>query len=246
MLRSTNPLNPAAAKHSMVVAAAPTVSRCVGLPHAVTVGCVTPMSIEHAHGRLEAFSDGVFAIALTLLILDIRLPDTLPIATNHDLWVALGRLAPSVFAFLLSFAIIFICWVNHNAMLRLVDKNSYPFMYANGLLLLTMVILPFPSALLGRFLLTATAAPATAVYAAANASSTLGWIAAAHAALVGGLGKDARSVAVLKENRRNGGIALVVYTACTIAAFWFPLTVTGVLAAIWIVWFFYGISLKDR
>ena len=113
----------------------------------------------HANARLEAFCDAVFAIALTLLIIDVRIPATTAIATSGDLWRALGHLLPSVFAFVLSFGIILITWVNHHEMMKLVDKSSAPFIYANGVLLLSVVFVPFPTALLGENLLTPHAAP---------------------------------------------------------------------------------------
>jgi uncharacterized membrane protein len=65
------------------------------------------------NARLEALSDGVFAIALTLLILDVRLPEAAAITSTAALWRALQGLGPSVFAFVLSFGIILITWVNH-------------------------------------------------------------------------------------------------------------------------------------
>ena len=82
------------------------------------------MAESNPNARLEAFCDGVFSVALTLLIIDIRLPATTAIRTTSDLWLALRELLPSIFAFLLSFAIIFILWTNHHATLKLVDKTS--------------------------------------------------------------------------------------------------------------------------
>src|SRR5258706_10379621 len=97
------------------------------------------MPESHPNSRLEAFCDGVFAIALTLLVLDIKIPATEHIASTNDLWYALGAIAPSVFTFILSFIVILISWVNHHATLKLVSKSSPLFIYANGLLLLTIV-----------------------------------------------------------------------------------------------------------
>jgi uncharacterized membrane protein len=65
---------------------------------------------------------------------------------------------PSVFAFVLSFGIILIGWVNHHEMVKLIDKSSMPFIYANGFLPLGTVFVPFPTALLGESLLTRHAA----------------------------------------------------------------------------------------
>ena len=102
------------------------------------------MEEKNPNVRLETFCDGVFAIALTLLIIDIKIPSTENISTTAELWLALEHLAPSIFAFLLSFIVILITWVNHHAALGLVHKSSPHFIYANGLLLLTVVFVPFP------------------------------------------------------------------------------------------------------
>ena len=72
------------------------------------------MAESNTNSRLEAFCDGVFAIALTLLIIDIKIPSRENIYTTNDLWLSLTHLLPSIFAFLLSFIIVFITWVNHH------------------------------------------------------------------------------------------------------------------------------------
>jgi uncharacterized membrane protein len=106
----------------------------------------------------------VFAIALTLLVIDVKVPASEGIRTTHELWLALGHLGPSIFAFVLSFAIILITWVNHHRFFRLVNESSVSFVYANGFLLLTVGFMPFPTALLGEYLLTDHAAPAVVLY----------------------------------------------------------------------------------
>ena len=107
------------------------------------------MADAHPNTRLEAFCDGVFAIALTLLIIDIKIPSSEVIGTTREMWLALRHLTPSILAFVVSFAIILITWVNHHAAFKLVNKSSASFMYANGFLLLSVVFLPFPTALVG-------------------------------------------------------------------------------------------------
>jgi len=104
-------------------------------------------SHPNPNNRLEAFSDGVFAIAITLLIIEVRPPSADSIGNTADLWHGLAHLSAAVGAFLLSFMIIFITWVNHHAALVRIHKSSPPFIYANGFLLLTVVFVPFPTAL---------------------------------------------------------------------------------------------------
>src|SRR2546423_14169730 len=120
--------------------------------------------------RVEAFSDGVFAIAITLLILEIRVPHVDP-----GLWTGLLALWPSYVAFLLSFVVILIMWVNHHELLRMVDGISYPFLFANGLLLLTVTFVPFPTAVLAAHLGTPEAKTAVALYCGMFVVNALCW-----------------------------------------------------------------------
>src|SRR5438105_1285466 len=112
------------------------------------------MTEANPNTRLEAFCDGVFAIALTLLVIDIKIPATENIHNTADFRLALCRITPSVLAFVLSFVIILITWVNHHQTFKLLHKSHPTFIYANGLLLLTVVFLPFPTSLIGEYILT--------------------------------------------------------------------------------------------
>ena len=101
--------------------------------------------------RLEAFSDGVFAIAITLLVLDLRVPAREGSAPGL-LATELGRQWPSYCAYLVSFLIIGIIWVNHHtvfAKVRLVDR---PVQFVNLTLLLIVSAIPFPTRLLAEYL----------------------------------------------------------------------------------------------
>jgi uncharacterized membrane protein len=205
------------------------------------------MTESNTNSRLEAFCDGVFAIALTLLIIDIKIPSSETINTTSDLWLALQHLLPAVFAFLLSFMIILISWVNHHATLKLVHKSSPGFIYANGFMLLTIVIIPFPTALLSEYLFTDHAAPAVVLYAATNVLTAIAWILLSQAALKPNpLTKNEKSTLAMRTNQRNGYFALVIYTLCAIMAFWFPLVVALLLTVIWIGWLLYGITIKGE
>ena len=168
------------------------------------------MADPHPNTRLEAFCDGVFAIALTLLIIDIKIPASEGIGTTRALWLALRHLGPSIFAFVLSFAIILITWVNHHRFFRLVNKSSGPFVYANGFLLLTVVFMPFPTGLVSEYLLTDHAAPAVVIYNSVTAVQAVGWILVSGAALRNRLAKDERSAVLVRDSHRNGYFALGV------------------------------------
>jgi uncharacterized membrane protein len=200
---------------------------------------------HNPNSRLEAFCDGVFAIAITLLVLDIRVPPSALITTTSELWLALARLAPSLFAFLLSFCIIFITWANHHAMLALLDGTSSRFIYANGFLLLTVVLIPFTAALLGEYLFSDHASPAVVLYTAVDALQAVAWIALSQAALTPqALTSSEISIATIRNTRKNGFFAFAIYGACAILALWFPLAVALIITATWVFWLVFGIRTR--
>jgi uncharacterized membrane protein len=92
--------------------------------------------------RLEAFSDGVLAIAITLLVLDLRLPDE----PDRSLGTLLARQWPSYLAYVVSFVVIGIMWVNHHALFRRVAQIDRTLLFLNLALLLFIAALPFPTA----------------------------------------------------------------------------------------------------
>jgi uncharacterized membrane protein len=205
------------------------------------------MAESNVNSRLEAFCDGVFAIALTLLVIDITIPASEAINTTSEFWLALQHLLPSVFAFLLSFTIVFITWVNHHGTLKLIEKSSPAFIYANGFLLLSIVVLPFPTALLSEYLFTDHAAPAVVLYAAINGLQAIGWILLGHTALNPiPLTKNERSTLSIRASQRIVYFALAIYTLLAVMAFWFPQVVALLLGVIWFGWLIYGIRIKDE
>jgi uncharacterized membrane protein len=204
------------------------------------------MPDANVNARLEAFCDGVFAIALTLLVIDIRIPASARIDTTRDLWLALRHLAPAIFAFLLSFAIILITWVNHHGTIRLVDKSSHPFMFANGLLLLTVVFIPFPTALLGEYLLTDHAAPAVILYSGVCGLQAVAWHLVTRTALTPhALTRNDQSTLAMRAKHLYSYYAFALYGTCAIAAVWLPRTVAAAIGLTWIVWLVVGITMKD-
>jgi len=97
--------------------------------------------------RVEAFSDGVFAIAITLLVLTIAQP-----RTYSDLAGQLGDRWPSLAAYVVSFAIIGIMWINHHSIFRHLEYVDRGLLYLNLLLLMTIAFLPYPTGVLGEAL----------------------------------------------------------------------------------------------
>ncbi|HVA29319.1 MAG TPA: TMEM175 family protein [Candidatus Baltobacteraceae bacterium] len=101
--------------------------------------------------RFEAFSDGVFAFAITLLVLGIVLPTFKNPPSDHQVRIALLRLWPNVVAYALSFSVIGIMWQNHHAIFRLVDRVDRKTVALNLMLLAGTVFIPFATSTLGAY-----------------------------------------------------------------------------------------------
>lgn len=165
-------------------------------------------------GRLEAFSDGVFAIAMTLLILEIRVPENLAagklLRAILDLW-------PSYLAFAVSFFVIGVMWMNHHRLFNLVAKSDQGLLASNLLLLFVVTFIPFPTALVARNIDTPDGRTAAifynAVFFAAAIAFHLLWRHASgnHGALLAA-DADPASVAAITRHYRFGPALYLVLT----------------------------------
>ena len=97
--------------------------------------------------RLEAFSDGVFAIAITLLVLEISVPS----GSGDDLWHAVLHEWPAYLAYLISFSTVGAVWLAHTAITHHLRSATPEFVRLNLLLLLVVAFVPFPTKLLGEY-----------------------------------------------------------------------------------------------
>jgi uncharacterized membrane protein len=124
--------------------------------------------------RLEAFSDGVFAIAITLLVLDLRVPQDPADGLGHALWFDLW---PNYFAYVVSFVVIGIIWINHHAVVGAIGRADQTVLALNLLLLMTVVALPFTTSLVAEYLRDggADARLAVAVYSAGMVLNAVSW-----------------------------------------------------------------------
>jgi uncharacterized membrane protein len=98
--------------------------------------------------RIEAFSDGVFAIAITLLILEIKIPAV----SDGNLATQLARQWPSYFSFTISFAFIGIMWINHHQLFTRIRHFDHALLILNLVLLFGVCVVPFPTAVLAAHL----------------------------------------------------------------------------------------------
>src|SRR3954470_3655856 len=86
--------------------------------------------------RLESFSDGVIAIILTIMVLELKVPKEPTVAALSHLW-------PVYFAYVLSFGNVFVMWVAHHDIVGSLRTVNYPILFANGVLLFFMSLIPF-------------------------------------------------------------------------------------------------------
>lgn len=102
--------------------------------------------------RMETFSDGVFAIDITLLTFQLKAPSLKAATSSHNLALALLQQWPNYVAYLISFTTIFIIWLNHHRMYNVILRSDSRFMFYNGLLLMLVTIVPFTTSLLADYI----------------------------------------------------------------------------------------------
>ncbi|MGI8914042.1 MAG: TMEM175 family protein [Chloroflexota bacterium] len=158
-------------------------------------------------GRIEAFSDGLFAIAITLLVLDLHVP-LVGSTTGDTLLPLLLKQWPAYIAFLLSFVTILIMWVNHHALFHYIHHTDHIFLMLNGLLLLGITVVPFPTAILAQYIGRPDQHVAAVVYSATYAiialTFNLVWWYAAHNNRLLHPHQDVRKMAELTRSYQLG------------------------------------------
>jgi len=107
----------------------------------------TPQERRIDPARVLALSDGLFAIILTLLVLDIQVPD---LAQGQSLVEAVREIKPSFVAFLISFAVVAIAWAGHRGLFGFIRSTDRPLIWLNFLYLLPLCLLPFGASLLAQ------------------------------------------------------------------------------------------------
>ena len=180
-------------------------------------------------GRVEAFSDGVFAIAITLLVLDLR------VSGEGSLFHQLLAAWPHYFAYVVSFLTIGIMWMNHHTILGHVKRVDRPLLVLNLLLLMGIVAIPFPTTLVAEHLRDPDGTVATVTYGLVMIVISAGFAAlwvyvVTHASSLGAVVPQG----ALRQSVPGFTLGPAVYAAGTlVAAFWSPvagLIIFGALA----------------
>jgi uncharacterized membrane protein len=193
--------------------------------------------IEKEKSRIDAFSDGIFAIAITLLILEIKVPALSSITSSQELWKALLAEWPSFLAFGISFAAILIMWVNHHGLFNILQRIDSRFLFANGFLLFMIIFIPFPTAVLAEFLNTAASSAAAVLYCGTyilicSSFNYLLYTATTRKHLI----KLQVSDQHIRKLRLAYGTALPTYIVATILAFFYPIAGLILCSSLWLLW----------
>lgn len=101
--------------------------------------------------RVEAFSDGVFAIIITLLIIDIKVPAISGEVSNKEILTSIISITPSLISWIVSFFTILIIWVNHHRVFELFKRINYGIFWSNAFILLFVCFIPFQTSLMGSY-----------------------------------------------------------------------------------------------
>ncbi|MGD0582599.1 MAG: TMEM175 family protein [Bacteroidales bacterium] len=193
--------------------------------------------MEKETSRVEAFSDGVFAIALTLLILGIRVPDLGDFVTSDKLYKALINLWPSYFAFILSFLAVLIMWINHHGFFKYLRKINPAFLFANGFLLLAVTFINYPTAVLARYFETPAFNIASAFYCGSmvliSVAFNLLWFSSAYKRR---LVKEEISDALIVKIRNAYWFGFFIYLAAFIISFFLPFAGLITCISLWVFW----------
>lgn len=218
-----------------------------------------PQPSDVATRRLEAFSDAVFAIAITLLALNLRVPDpsTLSSITPQALATDLWKQWPTYLSFLLSFVTLLIAWVYHHRLLQGARLAGMGILFTNGLLLLVVSAVPFPTALLGAYLTTPAASVVAAIYAGyiglLNLSyNLLWWVVERQQPGYTGMLRFTYNLLwwqLIRRQRKShlqgwypptsmilSYLGMPCYLLAVVIAFWSPIATLIICGALWVVW----------
>lgn len=186
--------------------------------------------------RIETFSDGVFCIAVTLLSIEIGV-DLHGDITNAGLRHALVAKWPICLAYVISFINVLLAWIGHHGLFKMLHKTDNTIMISNGLLLMLVALVPFPTKTLGEFLLTGGFKAAvifyTAYFVLISLAFRLLWYAATRKA--GILIHDITD-SQIKQTTRNENIGLFCNTIILGVALINPWLALTFSFAMWVYW----------
>ncbi len=180
--------------------------------------------------RLEAFSDGIIAFAITLLILEIHIPDLGQGVDNRTMVRAIVALLPNFAVYVVSFLVCTVWWVSHHAFIHDLHSVNRVLLWANNFFLMFIAFIPFPTGLLGHH----PGHPvATAFYGLVCMLTGFSfWLMRWYASLRGGLMKPEIDKAVLRRRVRISLLSPILYLSGAAISLLYPIFALCVYAAI--------------
>lgn len=192
---------------------------------------------EKETGRVEAFSDGVFAVAITLLAFNLQVPKLADAATPSQLALALARQWPSYMGFVTSFFTVLIMWVNHHGVFRLIQRTNTRLLFMNGYLLMMTAAVPFSTSLVTQYLRTPAAKIACAAYGGVFVLISMGFNAMWRLITrEPGIMKPSVTEQTIELITRSYRWGTPMYAAATLGAFASPYVTIGLCTALWVYW----------
>ena len=186
--------------------------------------------------RIETFSDGVFCIAVTLLSIEIGV-ELHGDVTNKELTYALLAKWPIYLAYVISFVNVLLAWIGHHSLFKMLSKSDNSIMITNGLLLMLVALVPFPTKTLGEFLLTDGLKTATIFYTGyfvlISIAFRLLWYAAIRKP---GILMHEVTGKQVRITTRNENIGLICNSIIFAVAFVNPWLALSLSFAMWVYW----------
>ena len=181
--------------------------------------------VPMTRARLEAFSDGVLAILITIMVLELRIP-------VGDDWAALRGMAPEFLVYLLSFAYIGIYWTNHHHMFHMVDRVNGDILVTNLHLLFWISLIPVTTAWVGK---NPTAPLPTAVYGMVFFLSACAWQ-VLQGAIIRHQGRDSKLREAIQDDFK-GKVSFVLYAVAVVLSFVRPWLAQAIYVLVAFMWF---------
>lgn len=195
------------------------------------------MKVKKETTRIEGFSDGIFSIGITLLVLDLHTPEKKTFYNYNEFIVFITSQWPAYLAFTLSFCSIFILWVNHHKIFKQIYIRNTAITFANGLILFFISVLSYPTALLSNYYNTPSKNIVVAIYTGMFILINLSYIILWHSAGSNKqLLKPGISDSTIHKIKMNYWYGLPVYVLAFILSFFIPAVSLVLCGSLWVYW----------
>ena len=193
--------------------------------------------MEKQTGRLEALSDGVFSVAITLLAIEIGIKEYEG-ADNINLWHKITEQWPEYFTYFNSFATVLLIWMGHNKIIKQLRAANHWIILMNGLVLLFVVLFPYPTKTVGSFISTRAENTAVAFYAGFTGLISVSMLLLNVCIIYNKqcILNQEKSMPWFKTMMKGQAIGIFCYAAITLIAFRFAKLALTLTFAMWVFW----------